>query len=246
MPDLSSQPPEIIKLLAHDLRWNMLKALTASDFRVQELVALVDEPMNLVSYHLKKLRDEGVVSTRRSEADGRDIYYRANLVRLNDLYQAAGAALHPALSLTPRTNETGLPQRVLFVCTHNSARSQMAEGLMRNLAEQSVEVYSAGSHPTELHMDAIETMDEFGIDIRQQRSKDLQEFVGQSFDHIITVCDRAREICPTFPGEHAHWGFADPAVIANAAERRRAFRQIAGQLSSRIGYFLAGRASHHH
>jgi ArsR family transcriptional regulator, arsenate/arsenite/antimonite-responsive transcriptional repressor / arsenate reductase (thioredoxin) len=277
MPDMMSQPPEFIMLLAHDLRWNLVKALTTSDHRVQELVALVDEPMNLVSYHLKKLRDVGVVSTRRSEADGRDIYYSLDLVRLRDLYQAAGAALHPALSAAhqnssdnPSLNpsplrgeglesrfappphcmerglgggvnsyETGIPQRILFVCTRNSARSQMAEALMRDLAGKSVEVYSAGSHPTRLHPEAIRTMDELGIDIRRQRSKGLQEFAGQSFDHIITVCDRAREICPTFPGEHLHWGFADPVAIENAAERRHAFEKIAAQLVSRIQYFLA-------
>ena len=244
MPDVA-QPPEFITLLAHDLRWNLLKALTSSDYRVQELVTLVDEPMNLVSYHLRKLRDHGVVSTRRSEADGRDIYYRLDLVRLRELYQAAGAALHPALSMTTDTGTAITPQRVLFVCTHNSARSQMAESLMHDLAGKSIEVYSAGNHPTGLHPDAISTMDEFGIDIRQQRSKNLQGFSGQSFDHIITVCDRAREVCPTFPGEHAHWGFADPAIIENAAERRRAFRQIAEQLSSRIEYFLAGLTPQH-
>src|SRR5947208_15511785 len=128
----SAQPPEIIKLLAHNLRWNLLKALTSSDQRVQELAVFVDEPMNLVSYHLKKLRDEGVVTTRHSEADGRDIYYSLNLPRLRELYQAAGANLHPAMRQPPAL---ALPvsiasERVLFVCTHNSARSQIAEGLM--------------------------------------------------------------------------------------------------------------------
>src|SRR5262245_28944062 len=90
-------PPEFIKLLANDLRWHLLKILTTGDQRVQELVALVGEPMNLVSYHLKKLRDDGVVSTRRSEADGRDVYYSLDMSKLRDLYHLAGTALHPGI-----------------------------------------------------------------------------------------------------------------------------------------------------
>src|SRR4051812_1867709 len=95
---MSIQPPSVIKLLAHDLRWNLLKALTSSDQRVQELATQIDEPMNLVSYHLKKLRADGIVNMRHSEADRRDIYYSLDLPWLRELYQAAGAALHPALS----------------------------------------------------------------------------------------------------------------------------------------------------
>jgi ArsR family transcriptional regulator, arsenate/arsenite/antimonite-responsive transcriptional repressor / arsenate reductase (thioredoxin) len=245
MPDLTiplTQPPEFIKLLAHDLRWHLLKALTTSDQRVQELVALVGEPMNLVSYHLKKLRDDGVVSTRRSEADGRDVYYSLDMGRLHDLYQAAGAALHPALGQVADVSVAHqiAPKRVLFVCTHNSARSQMAEGLTSHAAGQQIEVHSAGSHPTRLHPDAIRAMDALGIDIRGQQSKHLHDFEGQTFDYVITVCDRAREICPVFPGEGAqiHWGFVDPTKMVDAAERRCAFDRIACQLTTRIEYFL--------
>ncbi|MEO8393212.1 MAG: ArsR family transcriptional regulator [Chloroflexota bacterium] len=235
-------PPEFIKLLAHDLRWNLLKALIPSDHRVQELVTLVHEPMNLVSYHLKKLRDDGVVSTRRSEADGRDIYYSLDIGKLHDLYQTAGASLHPAIAgEAALTLARTLPfQRVLFVCTHNSARSQIAEGLMHHLAGEQVEVHSAGSHPLPVHPDAIRTMDALGIDISGQRAKPLSDFEGRAFDYVITVCDRAREVCPTFPGDGAqlHWGFADPTTISAAKERRRAFEAIAQQLRARIGYLL--------
>ncbi|MEO8607169.1 MAG: ArsR family transcriptional regulator [Chloroflexota bacterium] len=237
-----SAAPEFIKLLAHDLRWHLLKALTISDQRVQELVTLVGEPMNLVSYHLKKLRDDGVVTMRRSEADGRDVYYSLDMGRLRALYQAAGAALHPAIG-----QGADLPlllpiisKRVLFVCTHNSARSQMAEGLLRQAAGQQIDVYSAGSNPTQLHPDAIRTMDALGINIRGQQSKSLGDFESQAFDYVITVCDRAREICPVVPGDsiQIHWGFVDPTKIADTGERQRAFDQIAQQLTSRIEYFL--------
>ena len=253
MPDATmslTHPPELIKLLAHDLRWQLLKTLTISDHRVQELVALVGEPMNLVSYHLKKLRDDGVVSMRRSEADGRDVYYSLDMGKLRDLYQTAGAALHPAIGQVAGSiaSHRIAAKRVLFVCTHNSARSQMAEGLMRHLANGQIEVSSAGSHPTQLHPDAIDTMDALGIDIRNQQSKPLDAFEGQTFDYVISVCDRAREICPVFPGEgvQIHWGFVDPTQIEDATERRRAFDQIAHQLTTRIEYFLAtitGRSS---
>jgi ArsR family transcriptional regulator, arsenate/arsenite/antimonite-responsive transcriptional repressor / arsenate reductase (thioredoxin) len=242
----SPQPPAVIKLLAHDLRWNLLKTLTTSDQRVQELAVLAHEPMNLVSYHLKKLRNAGIVTTRHSEADGRDIYYSLDLPRLRDLYQAAGMALHPALHPArceepPRAALTSLPARkVLFVCTHNSARSQMAEGLLRHFGGAQLEVASAGSHPTSISLDALRAMDTLGIDIRGQRSKHLKWFEGQAFDYVITVCDRAREICPTFPGDgqQLHWGFADPTVIEDAVERQHIFEQIAHQLATRIEFFL--------
>ncbi len=91
------RPPEFIKLLANDVRWGLLKALTTSDYQVNELVAQLQQPMNLVSYHLKKLRDDALVTTRRSEADGRDVYYSLDLARLRQLYLDAGLTLHPSL-----------------------------------------------------------------------------------------------------------------------------------------------------
>jgi ArsR family transcriptional regulator, arsenate/arsenite/antimonite-responsive transcriptional repressor / arsenate reductase (thioredoxin) len=243
------QPPEFIKLLAHDVRWGLLKALTDSDHRVQELVTFVSEPMNLVSYHLKKLRDDGLVTTRRSEADGRDIYYSLDVGKLRQLYQHAGMALHPVIGYEnnlPPLPEISQPSQVLFVCTHNSARSQIAEALLRHKGGNQISVFSAGSNPTELHPDAVSTMDELGIDIRGQQPKDLQEFAGNSFEYVITVCDKAREICPIFPGrgEQLHWGFVDPTIVEDAKERRRVFKQIAEQLASRIDCFLISLAQH--
>lgn len=237
------QPPEFIKLLANDLRWGLLKALTISDFQVNELVAQLQQPMNLVSYHLKKMRADALVTTRRSEADGRDIYYSLDLRRLRQMYLEAGMALHPAIVLnTPVIDVARLPyQRVLFVCTHNSARSQMAEGLLRHLSQGYLDVFSAGSHPTTVHPDAIRTMADFGIDIRQQQSRPLSDVEGQPFDYVITVCDKAREVCPMFSGSGTsmHWGFSDPVTIQDTAERQTVFNRTAHQLKSRIEYFLS-------
>lgn len=234
-------PPEIIKLLAHDLRWQLIQSLAHGDYRVNELVAMMQQPLNLVSYHLKQLREGQIVTVRRSEADGRDTYYSLDLDHLQRLYREAGMAIHPALVGESEQNlsPTSMP-KVLFVCTHNSARSQMAEGLMRQLGYGQINVSSAGSEPATIHADAIRTMDILGIDIRAQYAKSFDEFAHQSFDTVITVCDQAREICPTFPGEgqELHWGFPDPSVIENESERQQAFMDIATRLQSRIKHFL--------
>ncbi len=239
---LSTQPPDFIKLLSNDVRWGVLKALANGDHQVNELVTLLQQPMNLVSYHLKKMREEALVTTRRSEADGRDIYYSLDLERLRDLYLAAGGALHPVLSQSRRDVDLDtLPAaRILVVCTHNSARSQMAEGLLRDLSKGRIAVFSAGSHPTRVHPEAIRTMDSLGVDIRAQNVHHLSEYEGQSFDYVITVCDKAREVCPTFPGEgqQLHWGYPDPLAISDADQRRAAFAQIAERLRIRIEHFL--------
>jgi ArsR family transcriptional regulator, arsenate/arsenite/antimonite-responsive transcriptional repressor / arsenate reductase (thioredoxin) len=243
-----TQPPEFIKLLANEVRWGVLKALATSDHQVSELVELLHQPMNLVSYHLRKMREDALVTTRRSEADGRDVYYNLDLSRLRQLYLEAGQALHPAIGL-------GLPAfqadrvkslRVLVICTHNSARSQMAEGLLRHLSQRRLEVFSAGSHPTRIHPDAVRVMDEMGIELRSQRSRAVSEFLEQPFDYIITVCDKAREICPTFPGSgrHLHWGFGDPASIEDQEARLKAFTITAERLRSRIEYFLTTLPTH--
>ena len=246
MPASLSQPPAFIGLLAHDLRWSMLRALTVSDLRVNELVELVDQPVNLVSYHLKKLRADDLVIARRSEADGRDVYYSLNLDRLREQFRAAGLALHPSLvGDWPSPSPQAEPLRVLFVCTHNSARSQMAEALLRHESQGRTTALSAGSQPATIHPEAIRTMARLGIDISGQTAKPLETFAGQSFDYVITVCDMAREVCPTFPGASRalHWGFYDPATIADPDERARAFEQTAQRLRSRIRYFLASRVA---
>jgi arsenate reductase len=135
--------------------------------------------------------------------------------------------------------ENGL-LRVLFVCTHNSARSQLAEGLLRQLGGDRVEVYSAGSHPTRLHPETIETMESMGIDVSKQYAKHTSEFAGQTFDYVITVCAAAKEACPTLvEGDHnLFWGFADPTDIQDADERAIVFEQTAQRLKSRIEHFL--------
>jgi protein-tyrosine-phosphatase/DNA-binding transcriptional ArsR family regulator len=246
--DLSTtRPPSILKLLAHEIRWKLLALLARSDYCVQELVGFLHQPQNLVSYHLRQLRDEHVVTERRSSADARDIYYSLDLASLRTLYFATGQALHPALGEEEILSGEQIlsvdqkPLRVLFLCTENSARSQMAEALLRYLSHGSVEASSAGSHPTRLHPLAKQVLEEQGIATHALRAKSLDEFLEQSFDCIVTVCDRVRESCPTFPGdpECIHWSFADPALLEGTAEERlRAFQQVSLQLTTRLRFLL--------
>jgi arsenate reductase len=134
-----------------------------------------------------------------------------------------------------------MKQRVLFLCTGNSARSQMAEGLLRHCAGDRYEVFSAGTQPVGLNPGAVEAMRELGIDIAGQRSKHMNEFIRQPFDYVITVCDRAKDACPRWP--HAatllHWSFEDPAAATGTAEeRRQAFRTVRDQIRMHIEEFL--------
>ena len=245
---LPAQPPSFLKLLAHELRWRLLEALARSDRRVQELVELVGEPHNLVSYHLRQLRGQALVSERRSAADGRDIYYSLDLDRLRGLYLSAGESLHPGFADRPAAASQDawvkpVPRiRVLFLCTHNSARSQMAEGILRDLGGDRVEVASAGTEATRVHPLAVREMADRGIDISGQRSKTLNEFLGERFDTVVTVCDNARESCPIFPGdpERIHWSIPDPAAVEGEEKTRQAaFKKAADELTTRIRYLLA-------
>jgi protein-tyrosine-phosphatase/DNA-binding transcriptional ArsR family regulator len=239
-------PLNFLKLLAHDLRWNLLRLLSHSDYRVQELVRSVNQPANLVSYHLRRLREHHLVSERRSSADSRDVYYTLNVDRMSQLYMATGEALHLALGATkpdlePQTEQMGYPLfRVLFLCTHNSARSQMAEGILRYHGGDQVEAFSAGTQVSQVRAEAIQTMADMGIDISHHHSKHLDEFIGQSFDYVITVCDQANETCPIFPGDpkRIHWSFPDPSAIEDPKERTRTYQQIAQELTRRINYLL--------
>jgi arsenate reductase len=133
--------------------------------------------------------------------------------------------------------------KVLILCTGNSARSQMAEGLFRQAGGDRYEVFSAGTKPSLVRPEAIAVMREIGIDISDHRSKSVDEFIGQELDLVVTVCDNAKESCPVFPSstQRLHWPFEDPAVVAGAEEKRlAAFRSIRDQIQERIQLFLDG------
>jgi arsenate reductase (thioredoxin) len=131
--------------------------------------------------------------------------------------------------------------RVLFLCTGNSARSQMAEGLLRFLGKDDFDVFSAGSNPYGLNPLAVQAMAEIGIDTSQQRSKHLNEYLGQEFNYVITVCDQANETCPTFPGDPnpIYWSYPDPATaVGDDADKVRAFRKVRDELRERLHLWI--------
>jgi protein-tyrosine-phosphatase/DNA-binding transcriptional ArsR family regulator len=247
-PFESTPPPRFLRLAGHPVRWRLLSELARSDRRVGELCELAGRRQNLVSYHLRQLRDGGLVSMRRSAADGRDTYYVLDLGRCGELLSGAGASLHPGLAqdARPRARSEGgsahALARVLFLCTGNSARSQMAEALAEQLSDGVVSAASAGSHPKPLHPNAVRVMRARGIDLAGRRSKHLGEFTGERFDYVISLCDRVREVCPEFPGtpETIHWSIPDPAREAGSDEQRlHAFERTATELCARIGFLVA-------
>jgi ArsR family transcriptional regulator, arsenate/arsenite/antimonite-responsive transcriptional repressor / arsenate reductase (thioredoxin) len=239
-------PHEFLQLVADPLRWQLLQELGRSDRRVNELTDLSGKPQNLVSYHLRELRDAGLVSARRSSADGRDSYYRVDAARCGRLLCAAGAALQPGLRLELAPTRVGpVPARrrprVLFLCTGNSARSQIAAALLEERSNHTVDVHSAGSHPKTLHPNAVRVMADRGIDIAGRPTTHLRRFTRMRFDLVITLCDRVREVCPEFPRHpaQAHWSIPDPALEGDSDDATyEAFERTAQEIEARIALLL--------
>jgi ArsR family transcriptional regulator, arsenate/arsenite/antimonite-responsive transcriptional repressor / arsenate reductase (thioredoxin) len=245
-------PPPFVRLAAHEVRWRLLSELARSDLRVRELVTLVDQPQNLVSYHLRLLRSGGLVQARRSSFDGRDSYYHLDLEQCAHALAAAGAALHPALRLLPAESAntaetiaaaTSPAPSVLFMCTGNSARSPIAEALLRHRVGSRAEVTSAGSHPkAHLHPHAVRVLrQQYGIDIAEQRPRHLDTLTGRRFDYVISLCDKVREVCPDFDDhpKRLHWSVPDPAATSgNEAARDScpAFERTVAEIDTRIRY----------
>lgn len=242
-------PPPFVRLAAHPLRWRLLAELARSDRRVRELVARVARPQNLVSYHLRLLRDAGLITASRSSFDGREAYYHLDLDRCASSLAASGSALHPGLLPTdpgamPTLAESdGPPISVLFLCTGNSARSPIAEALLRHHGGSRVEVTSAGSNPkADVHPGAVAVLrDSHGIDISGQQPRHVDSLAGRRFDYVITVCDRVREVCPRFPDNphQFHWSIPDPTNPGDTA----AFERAATEIETRIRHLLPVLAS---
>lgn len=238
--------PEFLQLAGHPLRWRLLEALSRSDRMVSELTQLVGEPQNLVSYHLGKLRDGRLVSARRSSADRRDTYYTADLTQIAGRLSATGGTLHPALRLTPPPRDVSRTKAakasILFLCTGNSARSPMAEALVRARSGGVIKAVSAGSNPKPLHSNVVRVMrDEHGIDLSRHAPKHFETFADRRFDWVISLCDRVREVCPDFPGhpETVHWSIPNPATGDADDVTYPLFQQTAAELVTRIDFLLA-------
>ncbi|CQD15550.1 helix-turn-helix domain-containing protein [Mycobacterium europaeum] len=228
--------PQLMRMASHPVRWALLSELVGGDHRVRELAAAVGEPQNLVSYHLRLLRSAGLVHARRSSFDGRDTYYRVNLTGCAGAFRDAAAALHPALAPAPLA--TPPARSVLFLCTGNSARSPMAEALLKTRGRGRIRAASAGSHPKpHLHPNAIRVMRErYGIDLAGRRPQPLTAVARRNFDCVITLCDKVREYAHEHgPDVTMHWSLPDPS--AHGA-RYPEFGRVADELEDRIEFLV--------
>jgi ArsR family transcriptional regulator, arsenate/arsenite/antimonite-responsive transcriptional repressor / arsenate reductase (thioredoxin) len=250
-------PPVFLRLAAHPLRWQLLAALAEGDHRVRELAARIDQPQNLVSYHLRLLRNAGLVSATRSSFDGRDSYYHLDLDRCAEALSDSGGALHPALRRdagrpdAPPARRSAGSVAVLFVCTGNGTRSPIAEALMRQRTAGAVTVASAGTQPKPaLHPNTVRVLREsFGINAAGLRPRHLDTLAGRRFDHVITLCDRAREACPEFTDNprRTHWSIPDPATVEGADDATYpAFRRTAADVGTRVRHLLPVLNAAHH
>jgi ArsR family transcriptional regulator, arsenate/arsenite/antimonite-responsive transcriptional repressor / arsenate reductase (thioredoxin) len=245
--------PEVLGVLAHDLRWTIVGLLVPGDLRTSELVSRTGQAPSLVSYHLARLRDAGLVSARRSTADGRDSYHALDLDALGQAVAGMATLVHPSLVhasparpgpsadlADPSGSDSGsrVSAQVLFICSGNSARSPMAAGWLNHLGAGRVTARSAGVTPRPLHPLAVAAMAEHGVDIGGHQATLLDVFAGHRFTRVITLCDRARENCGELPAAPvaAHWSIPDPAR-AHPPDLD-AFRATARELRTRVRYLL--------
>jgi protein-tyrosine-phosphatase/DNA-binding transcriptional ArsR family regulator len=237
VPTVPADPPSFVRLVAHPLRWRLVTELARSDLRVRELVGLIGESQNLVSYHLRLLRRDGLVTATRSTFDGRDSYYHLDLDHCARGLAGTGAAMHPALVLTPRATSGPGRVSVLFACTGNSARSPIAEALLRHHTAGRVNVTSGGSSPKPaFHPNAVRVLEEqYGVDVADRTPRSLDTLTGRRFDHVITLCDKVREVCPEFgdKSRRTHWSIPDPGDANYSV-----FQRVAAEIDTRIRYLL--------
>jgi protein-tyrosine-phosphatase/DNA-binding transcriptional ArsR family regulator len=226
-------PPAFVQLAGNGLRWRLLRELAQSDCRVRELMITLGQPQNLVSYHLGRLRSAGLVTMRRSNADGRDVYYHLDLARCAEYLAGTASALHPGLHPANARERVTRPVRVAFLCTGNSARSPMAAALLQHRAGDQVVTASAGSNPKPLHPLAIRALREYGIELVHEPQQ-VDTLTAEPFDFVISLCDRLREVCPEFNHHPAmiHWSIPEPA------DDYAAFQRLASELDTRIGFLI--------
>ena len=233
-------------LFGNELRWRLARQLSKSDLKVGELTSSAGEAQNLVSYHLRILREAGLVRERRSSADGRDVYYSLERSAVTAALLGALAAINPAAELAAsgaaEAPAGGRLASVLFLCTGNSARSQIAEAILRELGGRHVTVRSAGTDPVGVHPQVFEVLESRGVQVGDLRSKSVAEFAEQVFDYVVTLCDIARSEPIALAGKPrlAHWSIPDPvATRGGGAAVARAFERVANEIEMRVGDFYA-------
>jgi protein-tyrosine-phosphatase/DNA-binding transcriptional ArsR family regulator len=228
-------------------RLTIISLLSAGPMLVGDICNASGLPLTLVSQHLRVLRESGMVQAIRDNKDARAVWYSLNPERLREIKTALSMVFDMTKIVDGRLNQTKQNSnltidkfRVLFLCSGNSARSQMAEALLNQKGEGIFEARSAGTHPRQPHPITIKALEEIGIIPGSLRSKHYSEFQNEPFRYIITVCDRANEECPEFSGayERIHWSIPDPVQEIPEMEAYGAFVRAREELAARIRLFI--------
>jgi protein-tyrosine-phosphatase/DNA-binding transcriptional ArsR family regulator len=228
-------------------RLAIISLLSTGPMLVGDICSASGLPLTLVSQHLRVLRESGMVQAIRDSKDARAVWYSLNPERLREIQSALSMVFDMTkivdgrLSQTKQNSDYMIDKfRVLFLCSGNSARSQMAEVLLNQHGKGLFEAKSAGTHPREPHPMTVKVLEDIGIIPVTLRSKHYSEFHNESFRYIVTVCDRANEECPEFTGayERIHWSIPDPVKEAPEREVYEAFVRAREELASRIQLFI--------
>jgi protein-tyrosine-phosphatase len=228
-------------------RLTIIALLSTGPMLVGDICIASGLPLTLVSQHLRVLRESGMVWAKRDGKDARAVWYSLNPERIKEIQTALSMVFDMAKMVDRRIFETKQsPElfrekfRVLFLCSGNSARSQMAEALLQHYGSGLMEARSAGTHPREVHPLTIKVLSEIGIDTTGLKAKHYSVFGQESFRYVITVCDRANEECPDFHGDYQriHWSIADPVKGENEDELINVFKQTRQELAGRIDLFV--------
>lgn len=225
----------------------IISLLSTGPMLVSDICNASGLSLTLVSQHLRILRDSGMVQAERDSKDARAVWYSLNPQRIKEIQ----TALSMVFDMTKIVDCRGLGAkqspnlsrekfRVLFLCSGNSARSQMAEALLQHYGKGLIEARSAGTHPREVHPLTIKVLTEIGLDTKGLKTKHYSVFNQESFHYVITVCDRANEECPDFKGDYQriHWSIADPVKDGNEDELINVFKQTREELAGRIELFV--------
>ncbi|HBE79901.1 MAG TPA: hypothetical protein DDW65_19300 [Firmicutes bacterium] len=228
-------------------RLAIISLLSAGSMLVGDICNASGLPLTLVSQHLRVLRMSGMVQAERDNKDARAVWYSLNPQRIKEIQSALSMVFDMTKIVDRRIPETkqslNLTRekfRVLFLCSGNSARSQIAEALLQHYGTGLIEARSAGTHPREVHPLTIKVLAEIGLDTTGLKTKHYSVFNQESFRYVITVCDRANEECPDFSGDYQriHWSIVDPVMDRNEDELINAFKRTRQELSARIDLFV--------
>jgi Protein-tyrosine-phosphatase len=228
-------------------RLAIISLLSTGPMLVGDICIASGLPLTLVSQHLRVLRESGMVRAERDGKDARAVWYHLNPERIKEIQTALSMVFDMTKIVDRRIPEAKQSSdlsrekfRVLFLCSGNSARSQMAEALLQHNGKGLIEARSAGTHPREVHPLTIKVLAEIGLDTTGLRTKHYSVFNQETFHYVITVCDRANEECPDFNGDYQriHWSIADPVKAGNENELIKVFTQTRQELAGRIALFI--------